>query len=149
MINAKEKKLIEDGFNRLYLLDHQTWTPYRENIFNINRKIERRHRDSFGSRTYPASASISLVAKYYSVKHILDALYQTHRPYQVKDFLVINESAFLGQALAEEYREELLESFLDFNFDKFQRFDYCEMVSDANKSCESTNQQFLDSIEVA
>ena len=149
MINAKEKKLIEDGFNRLYLLDHQTWTPYRENIFNINRKIERKHRDSFGSRTYPASASISLVAKYYSVKHILDALYQTHRPYQVKDFLFINESAFLGQALAEEYREELLESFLDFNFDKFQRFDYCEMVSDANKSCESTNQQFLDSIEVA
>jgi len=149
MINAKEKKLIEDGFNRLYLLDHQTWTPYRENIFNINRKIERKHRDSFGSRTYPASASISLVAKYYSVKHILDALYQTHRPYQVKDFLFINESAFLGQALAEEYREELLESFLDFDFDKFQRFDYCEMVSDANKSCESTNQQFLDSIEVA
>jgi len=149
MINAKEKKLIEDGFNRLYLLDHQTWTPYRENIFNINRKSERKHRDSFGSRTYPASASISLVAKYWSVKHILDALYQTHKPYQVKDFLIINESAFLGQALAENYREELLESFLDFDFDKFQRFDYCEMVCDANKSCESTNQQFLDSIEVA
>jgi len=150
MINAKEKKLIEDGFNRLYLLDHQTWTPYRENIFNINRKIERKHRDSFGGgRYYPPATSISLVAKYWSVKHILDALYQTHKPYQVKDFLFINESAFLGQALAEEYREELLESFLDFDFDKFQRFDYCEMVSDASKSCESTNQQFLDSIEVA
>ena len=54
-----------------------------------------------------------------------------------------------GQALAENYREELLESFLDFDFDKFQRFDYCEMVCDANDSCESTNQQFLDSIEVA
>lgn len=147
MINAKEKKLIEDGFNRLYLLDHQTWTPYRENIFNINRKIERKHRDSFGGgRYYPPTTSISLVAKYYSVKHILDALYQTHRPYQVKDFLFINESAFLGQALAEEYREELLESFLDFDFDKFQRFDYCEMVSDASKSCQSTNKQFLESI---
>ena len=149
MINAKEKKLIENGFTRLYLLNHQTWTPYRKKIFDINRKGEREHRESFGSRTYPASASISLVAKYWSVKHILDALYQTHRPYQVKDFLVINESAFLGQALAEEYREELLESFLDFDFDKFQRFDYCEMVCDANKSCESTNRQFLDSIEVA
>lgn len=147
MINAKEKKLIEDGFNRLYLLDHQTWTPYRENIFNINRKIERKHRDSFGGgRYYPPATSISLVAKYYSVKHILDALYQTHKPYQVKDFLFINESAFLGQALAEEYREELLESFLDFDFDKFQRFDYCEMVSDASKSCQSTNKQFLESI---
>jgi hypothetical protein len=147
MINAKEKKLIEDGFNRLYLLDHQTWTPYRENIFNINRKIERKHRDSFGGgRYYPPTTSISLVAKYYSVKHILDALYQTHRPYQVKDFLFINESGFLGQALAEEYREELLESFLDFDFDKFQRFDYCEMVSDASKSCQSTNKQFLESI---
>ena len=150
MINTKEKKLIEDGFTRLYLLNHQTWTPYRKKIFDINRKIERKHRDSFGGqRDYPASASISLVAKYWSVKHILDALYQTHKPYQVKDFLVINESAFLGQALAEEYREELLERFLDFDFDKFQRFDYCEMVCDANKSCESTNQQFLDSIEVA
>lgn len=147
MINAKEKKLIEDGFNRLYLLDHQTWTPYRENIFNINRKIERKHRDSFGcGRYYPPTTSISLVAKYYSVKHILDALYKTHKPYQVKDFLFINESAFLGQALAEEYREELLESFLDFDFDKFQRFDYCEMVSDASKSCQSTNKQFLESI---
>lgn len=147
MINAKEKKLIEDGFNRLYLLDHQTWTPYRENIFNINRKIERKHRDSFGGgRYYPPATSISLVAKYYSVKHILDALYKTHKPYQVKDFLFINESAFLGQALAEEYREELLESFLDFDFDKFQRFDYCEMVSDASKSCQSTNKQFLESI---
>ena len=40
MINAKEKKLIEDGFDRLYLLDNQTWTHYRENIFNINRKID-------------------------------------------------------------------------------------------------------------
>ena len=147
MINAKEKKLIEDGFNRLYLLDHQTWTPYRENIFNINRKIERKHRDSFGGgRYYPPTTSISLVAKYYSVKHILDALYQSNKPYQVKDFLFINESAFLGQALAEEYREELLESFLDFDFDKFQRFDYCEMVSDASKSCQSTNKQFLESI---
>jgi hypothetical protein len=51
--------------------------------------------------------------------------------------------------LAEEYQEELLESFLDFNFNKFQRFDYCEMVSDASKSCESIKQLFLDSIEVA
>ena len=150
MINAKEKKLIEDGFNRLYLLNNKTWTPYRENIFNINRKIERKHRDSFGGgRYYPPGTSISLVAKYWSVKHILDALYQTHKPYQVKDFLFINESAFLGQALAEEYQEELLESFLDFNFNKFQRFDYCEMVSDASKSCESIKQLFLDSIEVA
>lgn len=150
MINAKEKKLIEDGFTRLYLLNHQTWTPYRKKIFNINRKIEREHRNTFGGqRHYPASASISLVAKYWSVKHILDALYQTHKPYQVKDFLFINESAFLGQALAEEYQEELLESFLDFDSYKFQRFDYCEMVSDASKSCESINQLFLDSIEVA
>jgi hypothetical protein len=149
MINAKEKKLIEDGFDRLYLLNNKTWTPYRENIFNINRKIERKHRDSFGSRTYPASAPISLIAKYFAVKHILDALYKTHKPYQVKDFLFINESAFLGQALAEEYQEELLESFLDFDSYKFQSFDYSEMVCTANKSCESNNQRYLDSIEVA
>ncbi len=77
-------------------------------------------------------------------------------------FLISTDKSVLSSLFERQQNDEVITEWLkentelkdivpvkDFDFDKFQRFDYCEMVCDANKSCESTNRQFLDSIEVA
>ena len=129
MITATEKRLIENGFQRLNTLDNQTWTAYRRDLFNANRSMERQHRNGWcGGREFPKSATLSIVAQYFTVKDILDALDCEHEPYTIADSLIIKETAIKAQALAENYTELLTEQFTGFNRDGFKALDYSKMV---------------------
>ena len=105
MITAAEKRIIKDGFERLSVLDNQTHTTYRRNLFNANQKDERQHRNGWcDGRGYPKSAT-------------------------VKDSLHIKETAIQAQALAENYAEILTEQFGGFDRDGFKSLDYSTMVA--------------------
>ena len=129
MITAAEKRIIEDGFRRLYVLDHQNWTTYRRNLFNANRRFERQHRNGWcDGRVYPKSATLSIVAQYYTVKDILHSLDREQEPWTVKDSLYIKDTCIQAQALAENYTEILTEKFAGFDRDGFKSLDYSKMV---------------------
>ena len=129
MITAAEKRIIKDGFRRLYVLDHQNQTTYRRNLFNANRRFERQHRNGWcNGREYPKSATLSIVSKYFTVKDILSALDREHRPWTVKDSLQVKETCIQAQALAENYTELLAEQFAGFDRDGFKTLDYSKMV---------------------
>ena len=129
MITAAEKRIIKDGFRRLYVLDQQNLTTYRRNLFNANRRFERQHRNGWcNGRVYPKSATLSIVAQYYTVKDILDSLDHEHEPWTVADSLKIKETVIQAQALAENYTEILTEKFAGFDRDGFKALDYCKMV---------------------
>jgi len=129
MITAKEKKLIEDGYSRLRLLNNITWTSYREELFSINKKNEKNHRDNMsrvGNRDYSKSP-LSVTAKYFCVRHILESL-DGITSVSVKSYLHLDKSYFLAHSLVENYGDQLLDAFEGYNRDDFYALDYCEMV---------------------
>tara|TARA_R110002153_G_scaffold157765_1_gene309831 strand:+ start:759 stop:1169 length:411 start_codon:yes stop_codon:yes gene_type:complete len=129
MITAAEKRIIKDGFERLRILDNQTQTSYRRNLFNANRREERQHRSGWcNGRGYPKSATVSIAAQYFTVKDILAALDRDYKLWTVKDSLHIKETAIQAQALAENYAEILTEQFGGFDRDGFKSLDYSKMV---------------------
>ena len=128
MITSKQKKLILSGFDRLDPLTAEN-IDGRRRIYDLERKNESNHRLFCSGREYPASAPMSLTAKYWSVKHILTPLFDDPNRYSVEDILDIKESIIWGQALANKYRDQLLESFKGFDLIAFNELDYVEMVA--------------------
>tara|TARA_R110001599_G_scaffold27099_1_gene95528 strand:- start:461 stop:862 length:402 start_codon:yes stop_codon:yes gene_type:complete len=130
MITAAEKRIIKDGFERLSVLDNQTHTTYRRNLFNANQKDERQHRNGWcDGRGYPKSATASIIAQYFTVKDVLSALDHDEGPWTVKDSLHIKSTVIQGQALAQNYTEILTKQFGGFDRDGFKSLDYSTMVA--------------------
>ena len=132
MITAKEKKLIEDGYSHLRLLNNITWTSYREELFSINKKNEKNHRDNMlraDQSRYDdySKAPLSVTAKYFCVRHILESL-DGKTSVSVKSYLHLDKSYFLAHSLVENYGNKLLDAFKGYNRDDFYALDYCEMV---------------------
>ena len=79
MITNKQKALINDCYDRLNVLNDVTWTRYRDDLFKMEKKSERDHRNGHihSGREYSKRAiSINDSARYFACKHILDALVQ-------------------------------------------------------------------------
>ena len=49
------KKRIDQAYSKLHVLSNITWTPYRDEIFDMNKKDEKRHRFNRPSSDFEAS----------------------------------------------------------------------------------------------
>lgn len=125
-ITTKQRKIIADGYSRLYGLNFVRWEHYRESLFKIERDYEKRHRSGQYGRAH--GMTISDAAKYFAVKHILDALEKPDR-YTVADTLHIKASAIMAQALVAEYKDRIAEMMEGFDAEAFAALDYVEMIA--------------------
>ena len=83
------KKRIDKAYSKLHVLSNMTWTPYRDEIFYMNKKDEKRHR--FNRPSSDFEASINDCAKMFTVKNIAESLL-TPNKYQIKDLIRLRKS---------------------------------------------------------
>src|SRR6056300_1205542 len=104
------KKIIDQAYSQLHILSNITWTPYRDELFELNKKDEKQHR--FNRPSSDFEASINDCAKMFTVKHIAESLLNVER-WTVKDLLSIKKSCLYSQSLVENYRDRIVEAWKD------------------------------------
>jgi len=125
MINAKQKALINKGYSAIQGLNFLRWEQYREDLYKIEKDYEKGHRQFQYGRKH--GMTIDQAAKYFAVKHILEALEKPDR-YSVRDYLHLKKSAFMAQALVQEYGDKIKDMFSDFDIEAFKDLDYVRMI---------------------
>ena len=119
------KKVIDEAFSQLHILSNITWTPYRDEIFNMNKKDEKRHRYNRPSSDF--EASISDCAKMFTVKNIAESLLKADQ-YQVKDIIRIRKSCLYSQSVVENYRDRIVEAWKDQDLKQLANLDYIALI---------------------
>ena len=119
------KKVIDKAFSQLHILSNITWTPYRDEIFNMNKKDEKRHRYNRPSSDF--EASISDCAKMFTVKNIAESLLKADQ-YQVKDIIRIRKSCLYSQSVVENYRDRIVEAWKDQDLKELASLDYIALI---------------------
>ena len=127
MINNKQKTLINDCYSRLGVLNNITWTAYRNNMFDINRKGEREHRNWCNDRDYSRRAiSVNDSARYFTCMHVIDALVDDTP--DIKSYVYLRKTIFYAHSLVANYRDDIEKSLDGFDLDAFNDLDYADMV---------------------
>ena len=132
-MNKEQKEIVKrinKAYSKLYILSNITWTPYRDDLFKMNRKEEKQHR-SFGtdwSKYHPNSASINDCARLFTVKHIAESLLKPNQ-YKVKDLLNIKKSCVYAQSLVDNYKDRIVKAWSDEDFTYLANLDYIALVN--------------------
>ena len=127
MINNKQKTLINDCYCRLGVLNNIAWTAYRDNMFDINRKGERKHRKTWDDRNYSRRAiSVNDSARYFTCMHVIAALVDDTP--DIESYIRLRKTIFYAHSLVANYRDEIEKSLDGFDLDAFNALDYADMV---------------------
>ena len=119
------KKVIDQAFSQLHILSNITWTPYRDEIFNMNKKDEKRHRYNRPSSDF--ESSINDCAKMFTVKHIAESLLNVEK-WKVKDLLRIKKSCLYSQSVVENYRDRIVDAWKDQDIKYLSNLDYISLI---------------------
>ena len=119
------KKIINRAYSDLYVLSNITWTPYREEIFKLNREDEKRHR--FNRCSSEFEASINDCAKLFTVKEIAEHLLNREK-FKVKDLINIKKSCLYAQSVVENYRDKILKAWKDQDLNYLANLDYISLI---------------------
>ena len=128
-MNKKQKqikKVIDKAYSKLHVLSNITWTPYRDEIFNMNKKDEKRHRYNRPSSDF--ESSINDCAKMFTVKHIAESLLKANQ-YQVKDIIRIRKSCLYSQSVVENYKDKILDAWKDEDLKYLANLDYIALIN--------------------
>lgn len=122
MNKTQIKKLIEDGYNRMYLISNKDWRDYRQEMLDIEIKAERNHRanNPYDRPTYANSATLS--AKYFCVKFMLNAF--ANPKIKPSDVLYSRQASLIAKGCFDLWGGEMLREFVGFDSDKFYHLDY-------------------------
>ena len=120
------KKRIDQAYSKLHVLSNITWTPYRDEIFDMNKKDEKRHR--FNRPSSDFEASINDIAKMFTVQNIAESLLEADK-YQVKDLINIRKSCLYAQSVVENYKETIVKAWKDENIKQLAEFDYIALIN--------------------
>ena len=129
-MNKEQKQIIkriDQAYSRLYILSNITWTPYRDELFKMNRQDEKRHRFGDWSEYHNGSASINDCAKLFTVKHIAESLLNPNK-WEVKDLLNIKKSCIYAQSLVNNYKDRILKAWKDEDIKYLSELDYISLV---------------------
>ena len=129
-MNKEQKQIIKtinQAYSKLHVLNNIKWTAYRNDLFNMNKQDEIKHRKSFGDRDYFGVASISDCAKLFVVHNIAESLLKKFK-YTIKDLLVIRKSCLYSQSLVENYRKEIEKAWSDENIKALANLDYISLI---------------------
>ena len=129
MNNEQKKicKVIDKAFSQLHILSNITWTPYRDEIFNMNKKDEKQHRTNSWLEHHPDAMSVNICAKMFTVKHIAESLLNVEK-WKVKDLLSIKKSCLYSQSVVENYKDEILKAWKEQNLKYLANLDYIALV---------------------
>jgi hypothetical protein len=119
------KKVIDEAFNQLHILSNITWTPYRDVLFEMNKKDEKQHR--FNRPSSDFEASVNDCAKMFTVKHIAESLLNTEK-WTIKDLLTIKKSCTYSQSVVENYRDKIEEAWKDQDIKYLANLDYISLI---------------------
>ena len=130
-MNKEQKQIVKrinQAYSKLYILSNITWTPYRDEVFNINRKEEKQHKVGDWSEYHKGAASINDCAKLFTVKHIAESLLNPNK-WQVKDLLVIKKSCIYSQSLVNNYSDTIKRAWIDEDIKYLANLDYVALVN--------------------
>ena len=120
------KKVIDQAYSKLHILSNITWTPYRDEIFDMNKKDEKRHR--FNRPSSDFEASINDCAKMFTVKNIAESLLNIDK-WKVKDLINIRKSALYSQSVVENYKDKIVEAWKDEDLKYLADLDYIALIN--------------------
>jgi len=129
-MNQEQKKIVKkinQAYSKLYILSTITWTPYRDELFKINKQDEKKHRRGDWSSHHNDAAPISDCARLFTVKHIAESLLNPNR-WQVKDLLNIKKSCLYAQSVVNNYKERIKKAWIDENIKYLAELDYISLV---------------------
>mgnify|MGYP003150357827 CR=1 FL=1 len=130
-MNKEQKQIIkriDQAYSRLYILSNMTWTPYRDELFKMNRQDEKRHRFGDWSEYHNGSASINDCARLFTVKHIAESLLNPNK-WEVKDLLNIKKSCLYAQSLVNNYKDKILKAWKNEDIKYLSELDYTSLVN--------------------
>ena len=120
------KKRIDQAYSKLHVLSNITWTPYRDEIFDMNKKDEKRHR--FNRPASDFEASINDCAKMFTVKNIAESLLNVEK-WEVKDLIRVRKSALYSQSVVENYKDRIVEALKDEDLKYLSNLDYIALIN--------------------
>ena len=130
-MNKEQKKIVKkinQAFSKLHILSNITWTPYRDQLFKMNRQDEKSHRSGDWSEYHKDAASINDCAKLFTVKHIAESLLNPNK-YSVKDLFTIKKSCIYAQSIVNNYEDRIRKAWIDENIKELADLDYLLLVN--------------------
>jgi hypothetical protein len=128
-VNKKQKEIIKkvnQAFSKLHVLSNITWSPYRDVLFDLNKKDEKQHR--FNRPLSDFETSINDCAKMFTVKHLAESLLNISK-WKVKDLLIIKKSCIYAQAVVENYRDVIVTAWKDEDIKYLASLDYISLIN--------------------
>jgi hypothetical protein len=129
-MNKEQKQIIKtvnQAYSKLEVLNNIRWNAFRDDLFDMNKKDEIRHRKSFDNRNYSGVASISDCAKLFVVHNIAESILNKSK-YTIKDLLIIRKSCIYSQSLVENYREIIEKAWESENIKNLASLDYISLI---------------------
>ena len=129
-MNKEQKQIIKtvnQAYSKLEVLNNIRWNAFRDDLFDMNKKDEIRHRKSFNNRDYSGVASISDCAKLFVVHNIAESILNKSK-YTIKDLLIIRKSCIYSQSLVENYREIIEKAWESENIKNLASLDYISLI---------------------
>ena len=119
------KKIIDEAYSSLRCLNNITWTSYREDLFEMNKQDEKRHR--FNRPSSDFEASINDCAKMFTVQNIAESLLKENQ-FNIKDLINIRKSCLYAQSIVENYKDKILEAWKDQDIKYLADLDYISLI---------------------
>ena len=119
------KKIIDEAYGSLRCLNNITWTSYREDLLEMNRQDEKRHR--FNRPSSDFEASINDCAKFFTVQNIAESLLNENQ-YNIRDLINIRKSCLYAQSIVENYKDKILEAWKDQDIKYLADLDYISLI---------------------
>jgi hypothetical protein len=124
-------KLVNEAYYKLSTLNNINWTPYRDELFNMNLKDEKQHRKAFGGEVREYETPMADCARLFVVKHIAEAFINPNR-HTIKDILHIKKSCIQAQSLVENYQDRIVEAWKGFDIQALSELDYILLIDYAH-----------------
>ena len=119
------KKIIDQAYSSLRCLNNITWTSYREDLFEMNKQDEKRHRFNRSSSDF--EASINDCAKMFTVQNIAESLLKENQ-FNIKDLINLRKSCLYAQSVVENYKDKILEAWKDQDIKYLADLDYISLI---------------------
>ena len=141
MINNKQIKIINSMYDSLQFMNNITWNKYRDDIYKYELKQEKQHRNGWCNGRYYGKFTANLAAKYFTVKHMIDAITAYNKSiyendnsllHTVKDYQRIKTSIIMSESFVLNYPDKI-ETYHKQDIDnalflEFVKLDYSELA---------------------
>jgi len=130
-MNKEQKKIVKkinQAYDKLRFLDNITWTSYREDLLEMNKKDEKKHRSGDWYEFHKNSASITECSKMFVVTNIAESLLNKNK-YTIRDLIRIRKSCLYAQSVVDNYKDKILEAWKDEDIEYLSKLDYVSLVN--------------------